>query len=107
MSALAKLIPAPGATVSPGPWRITDDGTVIAADDKVVCVLGHPDEALTEQDVVNGMAILAIGGCRPTAREARRISSNWDKALIETWVDRKARRAVELTNHNQNTGASS
>lgn len=46
--------------ISPAPWRLTDDGTVLAADDTVVCVLGSPNDDLTDQDLANGEAILAL-----------------------------------------------
>lgn len=54
------LRPALGARLSPGPWEATGDGTVIARDGHVVCVMGHPEEDLGEQEITNGAAILAL-----------------------------------------------
>lgn len=54
------LYPPPGVTLSPGPWRTRDDGTVIARDGSVVCMLGAPEEDLADQDAANGAAILAL-----------------------------------------------
>ena len=53
------LKPAPGVQLSPAPWQSTDEGTAFAADLSVVCVLGHPEGAFGERDVVNGALILA------------------------------------------------
>lgn len=50
---------APGVRPRSTPWRVADDGTVLAADGEVVCVLGHPENDLTEEDVVHGALILA------------------------------------------------
>ena len=37
-------------------------------------------------------------GCLPHEVEAGRpVPNNWDRALVETWADRKARRAAERT----------
>lgn len=47
-------------THSPAPWRVTDDGTVIAADGHVVCVLGYPEDGMAEQNITNGAAIRAV-----------------------------------------------
>ncbi|CAN5612321.1 hypothetical protein BH10PSE5_BH10PSE5_01520 [soil metagenome] len=49
---------APGVRPGSTPWRVADDGTVFAADGEVVCVLGHPEQDLTEEDVVHGALIL-------------------------------------------------
>lgn len=54
------LRPAPGSTLSPGPWTCSGDGTIFAADGAVVCVLGSPFVSMTEQDITNGAAILAL-----------------------------------------------
>lgn len=54
------LRPAPGATLSPGPWGASNDGTIYAVDGKPVCVLGAPFDSLHEQDLTNGAAILAL-----------------------------------------------
>jgi hypothetical protein len=56
----ALLKPACGARVSAGPWYVADDGTIIAANGKAVCVLGVPEDDLAEQDITNGAAILAV-----------------------------------------------
>ena len=44
---------------SPGPWRITDDGTVLAADHTVICVMGRPMGPISEQEIANIAALLA------------------------------------------------
>lgn len=61
MSSLRQTLqPEPGAELSPAPWSTEDDGTIVAADGHVVCVLGCPEDDLQEQDVTNGAAILAL-----------------------------------------------
>lgn len=52
------LVAAPGVRARSTPWRVADNGTVMAADGEVVCVLGHPEQDLTEEDVVQGALIL-------------------------------------------------
>jgi hypothetical protein len=54
------LKPTPGLKLSPGPYRALDDGTILAADGHVVCVLGCPEEGLTEQDVTNAAVLLVL-----------------------------------------------
>ena len=49
-----------GPALSPAPYTLTDDGTVTAADGTVVCVMGAPFEALTDQDRVNAAPILVL-----------------------------------------------
>jgi hypothetical protein len=56
----AGLKPKPGARLSAAPWYAADDGTIIAANGKAVCVLGVPDDDMSEQDITNGAAILAL-----------------------------------------------
>ncbi len=49
----------PSRAVICPPWKVLDDGTVVDASERVVCVLGHPDDALDFEDVANGELILA------------------------------------------------
>jgi hypothetical protein len=57
---MVKFKPLPGVAMSHAPWHTADDGTIIAGDGKAVCVLGVPEDDLTEQDIANGAAILAL-----------------------------------------------
>lgn len=74
------LIPRPGSKPSGPPWRSRGDGTIFARR-KVVCVLGHPDEELTEQDITNGALILAAPALLAAARLGRR-AIDQDRHLI-------------------------
>lgn len=71
MNAPAKVAPLAKLTLSPGPYRLTEDGTVLDADGTVFCVLGHPEDPLTEQDRANGAAIIAIPAMLQALRVAR------------------------------------
>lgn len=63
---------APGSGHSFAPWRCRDDGTIVAADEHIVCVLGCPEEDLTEVDVANGALLLAAPALLVAARRALR-----------------------------------
>lgn len=54
------LRPAPGACLAPEPWTCNDEGVINDAEGHVVCVLGAPFEGVTEQDVTNSAAIVAL-----------------------------------------------
>ncbi len=57
-----QLTPEPGAALSPGPWTCTDDGTILDALGRPVCVLGAPFAEVTEQEITNGAAIMLLPG---------------------------------------------
>jgi hypothetical protein len=50
----------PGLIAGPAPWTVRGDGTIFDADNRAICVLGCPEDALQEQDLANGRALLAV-----------------------------------------------
>lgn len=51
---------APGFALSPGPYAAADDGTILDAASRPFCVMGSPEDDLSEQDIANGAAVLVL-----------------------------------------------
>lgn len=64
---------APGVRPRSTPWRVADDGTIFAADGEAVCVLGHPEQDLTEEDVVQGALILRAPDLLAVAKDVEQL----------------------------------
>ena len=76
------LSPPYGVTLSPGDYTVSDDGTVFDADGRVFCVLGHPEEALCEQDLANGAAVLALPHLSAAVRDAEAFLATFEDAPL-------------------------
>lgn len=55
-----RLEPLPGLTLAAGPFKVLEDGTILDRLGQPICVLGRPEEPLSEHDIANGAAILAL-----------------------------------------------
>ena len=87
-----------GVMLSPGDYAVSDDGTVFDADGRVFCVLGHPEEPFTEQDLANGAAVLALPHLSAAVRDAEAFLATFeDDPLHEGFVPllRQLRDAID------------
>lgn len=83
---IAKVLP-PGAALSPAPWTLTDDGTILDGAGRVVCVMGAPFEALTDQDRVNAAPILVLPELLDLLAEAMGVLKLLRDVRPDSWTD--------------------